>query len=366
MKIRFISRVHYQISRPGIFSVILLRCSQKNQSTYPENIALKLLKIGHSIGNNIDNEFEQLIVNKESAKFAVSMAQALEFLTLNCNWDWRGFATAKILEEIDKSNLHSLLYLSEIEKVIYLKYFLEADGAAILEFSKVINNLKTVTRNNLLSNLRGEMNQVFINIWESYKHLSSDLKDKMNMTENIRNLKNKRDLEGWGYTYKTLIHKVQGHIFPLVDMGILTRKKLENNEVIFSTILENGKNYVGNLIKELESIEKMEYRFSRFEFFSIIANIFELNYRNYDQAKDFKLVSELIVNTYHSVKDQLTKLSSIAVISDIISTKLLVHYNVLLERPQIESIMIEIKNLNPLSLHFHVDKYGNKAFVVIS
>lgn len=366
MKIRFIPRVHYQVSRPGIFSIILLNCSSKNQGTYPENIAQKLNRLKEPHFENNETEFDQFIVNEESAKFAVSMAQALEFLTSNCNWDWRGYSIAEIIKEQDKTNLDSYLILSEIEKVLFMKYFLEADGAALLEFSKVVDELKIIPRSMLLKEYREQMNQVFINIWGSYKNLSSDLKDKMNMSENIRNLKRKKDKDGWGYTYKNLIHKVQARIFPLVDMGIINRIKQENNEVIFSTNSINGKSYTSNLIEELISIEVMESRFNKHEFFRIIANTFVINYREYDNVKDFKIVSELIINTYHSVKEPLTKLSSISVISDVVSSKLLVNSNILIERPQIEDIIIELKQMKSHKIYIHVDKYGNKAFVVIN
>lgn len=59
-------------------------------------------------------------------------------------------------------------------------------------------------------------------------------------------------------------------------------------------------------------------------------------------------------------------MASIDIISDVISTKMLSQRKFLIEKPQIENELCLIKLENPRDIHFHVDKTGENAYVILS
>lgn len=353
MQVRLVLRAHYQVSRPGIFSIIVLKCTSPTQSTYPETVAKKLLDLKPKPPKK--NSFEQFIVNEESVKFAVPMAQSFGFLTQNCFWDWRGHVISALV--LERTKIDDYLKLTLEEKVIFLKYYLEADGGAILELCKRLLQKKEITRDEFLkSNI---IDQVFIATWEAYKKQTTDLRERVELSTNIRELKAKP------YTYKTRIHKALFHLVPLVDLDLISRIE-EQNEIRFLVKEQNGQCYMQNLVNELSTIEKMESRFSHCEFFDIIGKTYNLPFESYHEPLHFNSLIEELLELYKLVRSEPTQLASIPVMADIISTRFLVNRKIMIEKLQIEKALDTLKLNHPTDIHFHVDKYGKKSFVVIS
>jgi hypothetical protein len=161
MEIRLQLKTHYQIAKPGIFSVLLSKCTSPSQSNYQEVISERLANIG----------FKKIALNKESAKFAVAMAQSFGFITSNMFWGWRGHAINILLEDTQREKIDDFLDLTAAEKILFLKYYLEADGATILEICKKLSSKGKISRNELLST--DFIDQIFINIWETYRQLTT-------------------------------------------------------------------------------------------------------------------------------------------------------------------------------------------------
>jgi len=347
MEIRLQLKTHYQISKPGIFSVLLLECTSPIKCSYPEVISKKLAGI----------DFETIALNKESAKFAVAMAQSFGFITQNMFWDWKGRAIVLILDITPRKKPAEYLKLTSEEEILYFKYYLEADGAAILEICKLFEKIGQISRKNLLSN--DFIDQIFINIWGTYKLLTSDLRQKVYLKDNIQKLKSRP------YTFKTRIHKALTHIESLVEFGFFDR--IENkNEIIFVPRYKNGKLTIKRLINELETVEKMEKRFSKFEHFEIIKNIHCLDAKSFDPEIHSNLLWNEIIKTYKKAFTEPSKMASISILSDVISTKFLSSNKILIKKPDIENELISLKSKYPHDINFHVDKAGKKAYVVFS
>jgi len=344
MQVRLLLKTHYQIGKPGIFSVLISQCTSPSQSTYPEVVAKKLAEI--SLGTAI---------NKESAKFAIVMAQSLGFLTKNMFWDDKGRAIAILLDETPRSAPSDYLNLTFTEKILYLKYYLEANGAAILEISKGLKEKGRMSRQELLST--NFIDHIFINIWESYRHLTTDLRQKVQLNENIRNLKSKP------YTKKTRLHKTLAHIEPLVDLNLVDRLE-ENNEILFCP-----KNYgsfvpIDVLIAELGTVENMETYFSKSCYFKLISKIYNIEAILFNHKNHSEIIDDMIFSTYRKSLTEPTRMASIAVMSDVIGAKLLAEKSIIIERPQLEARLDGLKAGLKRGVYFHVDMQGRKAYVV--
>jgi hypothetical protein len=345
MQVRLLLKTHYQIGKPGIFSVLLTKCTSPSQSTYPEVISDRLAKI----------DFETIAVNKESAKFAVVMAQAFGFLTKNMFWDNKGRAIAILLDDTPRSVPPDYLRLTLTEKILYLKYYLEADGAVILEICKGLKEKGRMSRQVLLST--DFIDHVFVDIWETYRQLTTDLREKVQLKESVRKLKLQP------YTKKTRLHKTLAHIDPLVDLGLIERLE-EKNEISFRPKTHNSFTPIDVLVDALKTVENMETYFSKSRYFSLISKLYNIKAAEYDPKDHAEILKKMIFSTYQKARTEPSKMASIAVMSDVIGAKLLADKAVIIDRPQFEAELDSLRAELKRGVYFHVDMQGRKAFVV--
>lgn len=358
MNIRLLLRVHYQVSRLGVFSILLDKCTSPQQSNYPETVAKRLLALRAQHPD--DSDFDSFQINKESAKFAVAMAQALGFITQNCVWDWRGLATAHIVRNYPRERIDQYLNLMDEERTIYFKYFLESDGAALLEIGKRLLSWGPISRSDLMSPDRAIINTAFIEVWEAYRNLTTDMRIRMELAANIK------EQRARPYTRKTLIHKAHGHVFPMVDMGLLERTKSGANEVQFTPVPKSGVPFLQNLVNALQSIERMEQRFSQDEYFQIYAETFNIEYESFANEKHGTQLMNEIKATYRELQPSSPAFVSIPAIADVIGTRMINRKRILIERTNVERTLDRAKIDHSKDIHFHVDKAGRRTFLSIS
>ena len=345
MHVRLQLKTHYQIGKPGIFSVLLAKCTSPNQSNYPEVISDRLAKI----------DFETIAVNKESAKFAVVMAQSFGFLTKNMFWDDKGRAIAILLDETHRGAPSDYLRLTLPEKILYLKYYMEADGATILMICKGLKEKGRMTRQELLTS--DFIDHIFVDIWVTYRQLTTDLPQKVQLKESIRKLNSEH------YKKKTRMHKTLAHISPLVDLELVERQE-GKNEISFTPKTYNSFSPIDVLIEELKTVENMEIYFSKSRYFSLISKLYNLGAVVYDPKNHAEILRKMIFSTYQKARTEPSKMASIAVMSDVIGAKLLTDKAVIIERPQLEGELDSLKAELKRGVYFHVDMQGRKAFVV--
>ncbi len=345
MHVRLQLKTHYQIGKPGIFSVLLSKCTSPSQSTYPEVISGRLAKI----------DFETIAVNKESAKFAVVMAQSFGLLTKNMFWDDKGRAIAILLDEHSRTSPSDYLKLTLPEKVLYLKYYLQADGATILEICKGLRQKGRMTRQELLST--DFIDHIFLDIWETYRQLTTDLRQKVELKDNVRKLKSRP------YRSKTRMHKTLAHIDPMVDLDLVERRE-GKSEVSFTPKIYNGFAPIDVLIEELKTVENMELYFSKSRYFNLIAMLYNLGAVVYDPKNHVAILRKQIFDTYLKARTKPSQMASIAVMSDVIGAKLLANNAMIIERPQLEEELDSLRVEYKRGVYFHVDMHGRKAFVV--
>lgn len=358
MIIRLLLRVHYQVSRLGVFSLLLTKCTSPQNSNYPETVAKRLLALRS--GHQDDSDFDSFQINRESAKFAVAMAQALGLITQNCVWDWRGLATSRIVRDYSRNNVDQYLSLIPEERTIYFKYLLESDGAALLEIGRILLSWGPISRSDLLSPQNAIINTAFIQVWEAYRSLTTDMRLRMELATNIKEQKTKP------YTYKTLVHKAQGHILPMVDLGLLGRAKSETNEVQFTPVPVTNTSCLQNLVNALQDIETMEDRFSQDQYFEIYAETFGIKCQKFATDIHADILMNEIIAVYRELQPYSPSFVSIPAIADVISARMINRERILIQRPDVERALDRAKAEYSRDLHFHVDKGGRRTFLSIS
>ena len=115
MEPRLIIKTHSEVSKPGLFSILISKCSYADKSSYPEVVSKRLYELYEENGQPF---------NKLAAKFVVIMAQRFGFLRENMIWGWRGHVINGVLQYLNKTeneNINLFLELTKLEKIIYLK-----------------------------------------------------------------------------------------------------------------------------------------------------------------------------------------------------------------------------------------------------
>jgi hypothetical protein len=230
----------------------------------------------------------------------------------------------------------------------------------MLEIGRKLLQWDKITRSDLLSTENAIITNAFIEVWEAYRILTTDLKLRMQLSSYIKELKAKP------YTYKTLVHKAQAHIFPLIDIGLISREKSTSNEVEFHPVIKAGNYYLKNLINSLQNIEVMENRFLNDEYFHVYVETFNIKNEKFNVDKHSKKLTDEIKDVYKGLRPYSPTFVSIPALSDVISARMINRYSILVERIEVEKMLDQLKVINTKDFHFHVDRGGRRNFLSIT
>lgn len=343
MEVRFIIRTHREVSHPGIFIPLIRECTSATQSVHVDIVGKKL--------HNIFKDSDHRLSNPGGATFSVEMSKQFGFLTSNCFWDWKG-KVINVLARGDQPEIpDSYFVLTSYEKILFFRYYLETQGAAILEFGKELLERGNISRREFTSSPYVE--EIFVRIWHNYLPLTQQIQQRTKLRRNIENLMRR------GYSTDTRPHKFVPILNPLQDFGLLEPIKDE-----YKPIIVDNKVPLQILIDELKDVKQMEERFKNFDYFAIIKNCFNLGYQRELTLSNAKLKT-YITSAYSSMKQDKIGLVSIDAIIDIVSVKALIDKTLYLSRHEIIKHLERIQSENPYNVRFHVNRRGERAFVTM-
>jgi len=121
-----------------------------------------------------------------------------------------------------------------------------------------------------------------------------------------------------------------------------------------------------NLVNALQSIERMEQRFLRDEYFQIYAETFNIPYHKFTHATHGSQLIEEIGRVYREMQPHSPSFVSIRAIADVIGVRGIKKYGIIVERPDVEQTLDQAKMTHPKDFHFHVDNSGRRSFLSIS
>jgi len=350
MEPRLIIKTHSEVSKPGLFSILISKCSYADKSSYPEVVSKRLYELYGENGQPF---------NKLAAKFVVIMAQRFGFLRKNMIWDWRGHVIHGALQYLNKAeneNINLFLELTKLEKIIYLKYYLETDGAVILQLAKRIKEYNEINRDGLSKSIH----LLFREIYEGYIAMSSNFQKRIELKERLKKIPQK------GYDQKTVQHKVRPHIYPLIYLGILSNPEIKNGNEIYKAAGYNKLSTIELLLQELNDFQIMEKRFDDYEYFSIISKVLNLKSINFSVELHSNILRKTIIKGYSLLKENVTRMAYIDALVDWCCAKMLSEDNILISNQSICNFIEQIWRERPQSVRYHVDYRGRKSYVILS
>ena len=122
MQPRMLSRTHYQVDEPAHMTLLCKLCASGGQSAYREVLAKKRADVARAQGK----EF-----NVAAGGYAVDLAKALGLLSSENALADRGHLV-NLIAQVKEGSWEEQLTLTQPEVLLYLRLFLEADGAAFV------------------------------------------------------------------------------------------------------------------------------------------------------------------------------------------------------------------------------------------
>jgi len=246
------------------------------------------------------------------------------------------------------------LELTNIERICYLRFFLETEGVIFLKLAERFCKIGELSYKYLKDNIQ----DVFKEIYQEYIDIAPDFRTRIRIKETLRQMKAER------YDETTLPHKIRPHLQALTDLRILSNQE-KNGEIIFSPLSVGTTSSLAIIYSRLKNIQNMENMFLNHEYFPLIAELFGLTPARYtENHRD--LLMETISYGYNVMRSGITRMADIDALIDWSCIKMLSEHNILIERQDVEDLFNRIRKEHPSNIQYHVDGKGRVAYLVFT
>jgi hypothetical protein len=347
MQPRVLFRTHYQVDEPALMEYLVKRCTSAVSSAYSETVAMKLAKEVQSLGKPF---------NIPAGRYALDLAHGLGLVNEQNVWTDKGHLVSLKAEIVDGS-WEDQLALRAQEKVLHLRLFLEADGAALLYIARyMLENRRMPDADEDWNSLAREL---FIQIDSECLGLAATTADRVALRTEVDRIRSH------GYKGKSGSHKMFIHLQTLFRLGLVERAP---TAAARQYVLDDGGGGRGlrTLVDEVRDLYELEAIVRERRALEVSAKILQLEEHNQHPKIDPEEFLRLIIRGYREVMATgtplapLTTLIEFAQIEVLISAGCLVPYNTAL------GVLEHAQQKRPSDLRFHVDRRGLPAFLKLS
>jgi len=351
MQPRFIIKTHTGSLKPGNYSIIISKCTSPYESLSQSSVTKRL-----------QEWIKEKSIAENSVYLSTTRSRGFGFLLDTMIWSWKGFVIYTVLNYLNKlesDNIDTFLKLTKIEKICYLRYFLESEGAIILKFSEIYFKTKNLTYSYLKKNIKS----IFEEIINEYIDMAYDFRERIKIREIQRQMKlqTKED----NYDKDTLSHKIKPHMQAMQDLGLIEISE-NNNKDVYYPINFGDTSTLDIILKNLKTIKDLEDLIINYDYFSLIAKIYHLSPMNYSNSVHKDLLRQVLFYGYRIIRDKVTGMADINSLIDWCHIKMLSEDNVLITRNDIEDFLKEIRKDQPSNIRYHVNVKGRISYIIFS
>lgn len=351
---RFSLLLHYQVSRPGIFSVLLLECTSPSESL-PEHVAAARL---HGAFSGAKSQ----ALSRRAAEYAVDMARSFGFLAEGLSWSWKGHVIGAIVREVkgEGMGMAEYLNLSRAEIIAFLRYYLETQGAVLLEVGRLLCERREISQAEFLQ--ENLIEKVYEGIWKGYLPLAAELQDRLRIREKLAEMERYKCRR---YQPEVRRHKVLPIVGAMVDFGLVeTVGRKDKRQFVVRETTEGVP--LERLVEELGDFATMERRLVNGEYYPIIRSCLGISAPSESPEREGTVIKRELVKAYQAVKQEPSGLASIAAMEDLVSVKMLSSEGNVITKGIVFELLEGAKVIEPTAIRFHVDRQGKRAYVVMS
>jgi len=350
---RFIIKTHTEALRPGNYSVLIAKCTFPDKGAYPENVEKRLTQFfPGKKGKEVSS------IAKYTVLTATSKNRGFGFLLDNMIWSWKGQVINTVLYYLgkkDRSDSSAFLELTNIERICYLRFFLETEGAIFLKLAERFCKIGELSNQYLKDNIQ----EIFKEIYQEYIDIAPDFRARSRIKETFGEMKSNRP-----YDKSTLAHKIKPHLQALVDLRILSNEET-SREFILSPVSVRTTSSFSIIHDRLKNIQNMENMFLNHDYFPLIAELYSLTPTPYSENHR-DLLRETISYGYNVMRNGITRMADIDALVEWSCIEMLSEHNILVERRNIEDLFNRIRKEHPSNIQYHVDGKGRVAYLVFT
>lgn len=341
-KLRYVLNTHEQVCHPRQLSVLIRRCTSGSEEK--------------SVSQLLSCLTEETEINRRACEFLVDLALRMELVEKDLHWSGRGWVINAFASDGND--------LAEAEKVAYLKYYLDTDGALIINFLEELD--ASGEEGMLMSRFlnEGGVERVFVKTAEDYLQEVFDISPRYELSKLLY-------LREKNYSSKVRTDKFMPHIEPLVDLGFVCRSK-EGSSVKYGPVFRNEKGKMVNstaiLSREFGSVLDLDQILSKDgDFFRRALISFGLPTQKIDRNRDYLNMKHEVVRAYDETKDTYFRLARLNSIYDLVCIRMLyAPYGRLCEESDVNHTIEQMNAESEEDIRFHVDDSGAREFVTIS
>lgn len=318
--------------------VLVLKCASPLNSEYPERVAKRF-------SDSADG------INIAASKYAVDLAKSLNLLNDNLVWTNLGHLLKLVA---DDSKSATTLHLNQEEKLLFLRLFLDFDGAAIIFFSKKMERQGQIP---LLDEGWVDVSQeLFLRVYEEYLTFLTDPQ----VRTKIRHLLEKRrykPFRGQSGPHQSLIHINTMYRLGLVD------KHSGNKSRLYTRIAAETTEHIptSDLIRVIPDIRSLEALSKAQDWYRVAGRILDAPSGNAKMSEsDFV---DHVQGIYERIVRAGVSLCSLQTIFEAIQIKAVLSGVIPFSFQEGISILRSYQGKTSSSVRFHVDRYGRPAFI---
>jgi len=352
MQPRIVFNTHYQVDEPAYMTILIKLCTSPVQSSYREVVAERVAREITVRGKKL---------NAAAGGYAVDLAQDLELTTPNNTWSEKGHLL-NLISEIKEGELEDQLRLNLLEKLLYFRIFLEADGAAFLFITRRLKKYGSTANSD--STWNSWATEMFIEVYSDYLAQTANTADRVGFRRLIDRINTH------GYEGNSGSHKVFLHFQTLYRLGLVARPDSAGSRAYYlPDYIPNAEKSLDIFLHEIPDILTLEKVIKTKKWIDVAAKIFQIAYNPYSadsiQNNTDKVLIQIVPH-YRRIMSTGVPLCSLPTLIETIQIKLLTGESKLMSHEDAMNLIIAAQKERPKDIRFHVDRRGQPAFIKLS
>lgn len=336
MRPRIILRTHYQADEPRFIIATVTRCSSPTESRHEDAVAAALKKWALANGYTL---------SLPGATYAVGNARTLELLNDAHRWTSTGLALG-FLHGASAPGSGEGLALSEPERRLYLKQYLAAGGALLVQFAAWLLNRGETSDDELRTS--SVIEQLLLETFDRYLGIVTDIRERTAVR------KERERLSRSEYASSTKRHKR----YPL--LRTMERLELLANRDSTERIAPDPDGHLAALVNAVPDLQTLERIAKEETLYGVVERVYGPPRPQRSEA------AALIERAYSFAIDRGLQACPLGYLDHLLFALSLVPPERSSEKGAAEEMLEPLHRRRPLDVRFHVDRRGRRAFVLVT
>ena len=345
MEPRIVLRTHYQVDEPAYLRQLVHSCTSPVRSAYPEAVAEKLAREVRRRGKHF---------NVPAAGYVVDLAHGLSLINEQSVWTPKGHLVG-LFPGPTEGEWQEQLALSERERLIYLRIFLEGDGAALLFLARYVGEHGLIPASD--DDWNSLAQQMFVATYREYLRLTNTTADRVALRGEVERI------EARGYAGKSGSHKLFVHLQTMFRLGLLDRATGAGPRR-YSRSASGGFDSLAALVEEIPGPYELEQVAKDDNWMDVVGRVLGVPTAN-GNLDPAELWAQL-ASIYRRIVETGAPLCPLGTLVEALQVEWATLQGQLVEYGTVIEIIQASQRKHVRDIRFHVDRRGRPAFIKLS